>query len=523
MRYRKDSSTSVWNLLRIGALMAVVAALVLLLAACSSDDNEDDTSGGSEVKTGGTLKVGMLSDHIGFDPPLLLGLPDLVTGQHAYDTLVFRNPDLTLQPALATSWSSNDDGSRWTFNLRQGVKFSHGKEFKAEDVIFTFERMFEVGSPHTGVMAEPADIVAVDDYTVRFEFDSPNAVLLEALVKYHALITPSDVDPELFATQTFGTGPFVLTDFVVGETATFTKNPDYWWEGHPYVDELIFVFLTDPQSRAAALKAGIVDIIYDMDTTSVPTIEDDPGSMVLQAPSGSYMNLAMNTTEPPFDNVLVRRALQAATDRNAILQTAQFGLGGIAFDHPITPTDPVFNAECKPPDYDPDLARDLLEQAGYPDGIDLTLVTATAGAAQVEMATVLKESFAPAGINLELNVMSEDGYWAEGWMVAPFTTVWWGGRPPYEAFSIVYTAGAAWNESYWSNAEMEALLDQARGAADEASQKDVYGELQCLVVNEVPRIIPVFRPVILGVRNDVKGMVPMWDATLSLHRAWLDR
>ena len=108
-------------------------------------------------------------------------------------------------------------------------------------------------------------------------------------------------------------------------------------------------------------------------------------------------------------------------------------------------------------------------------------------------------------------------------MVAPFTTVFWGGRPPFEAFSVVYTSGAAWNESYWSNDRVDELLDIALGQSELEDQKKTYGELQCLVVDEVPRIIPVFRPVVLGVRNDVRGAEPMWDATLSLHRVWLDR
>ncbi len=526
MRDTKKSSTRSWSLangfrmLRIGVLVAVVAALaLLLLAACGDDADTGDTG----IKLGGTLKVGMTADHITFDPPLTANNPDTVTTQHTYDTLVFRNPDSTLQPALATDWSANDDGSEWTFNLRKGVKFSNGKEFKAEDVIFTFERMFEVDSPLTGVMAEPTAIVAVDDYTVRFEFDSANAVLLDALVKYHAAITPSNVDPALFATETFGTGPFRLTKFVAGENSTFTKNPDYWWEGHPYMDEVIYVFIGDPVARAEALKAGTIDMIYDMNTANVVTIEDNPGTMVLQAPSGSYMNVSMDVTVSPFDNVLVRKAIQAATDREAILQTAQFGLGGIAYDHPVVTTDPVFNESCKPPEYNTELAKGLLTEAGYPNGIDLTLYTATAGAAMKEMATVMKERAEPAGINIEIVVMSEDTYWSEGWLVKPFTTVWWGGRPPFEAFSVIYTSGTAWNGMNWSNAEADALLAQALGAADEASQKDVFGKLQCLVIEEVPRIIPVFRPVVLGVRDDVMGMAPMWDATLSLHRAWLDR
>ena len=506
----------------LSALMVIGLLLgVLTLGACSSEDSDEESMAG--IKTGGTLRVGMLADHSGFDPQLVLGMPDLATVIHAYDVLVFRNPDLSLQPQLAESWSTNADGTQWTFNLRKGVRFSHGKELKAEDVIFTFKRLFELDSPLASVMVEPIDIVAVDDYTVRFDFADSNAVLLDAIVKYHAHIAPSDVDPARFVAETFGTGPFIMTENVIGERTTFKKNPDYWWKDHPLVDELVFIFLPNPETRAEALKAGTIDVIFDMETASVPSVRDHPDTSVLQAPSGGYMNLAMDVRTPPFDNKLVRKAIQAATDRNAILQGAQFGLGGIAYDHPITEGHPVYNPSCKPPDYDPALAKDLLSQAGYPNGIDLTLYTATTGAAMVEMATVMKERAAPAGINIEIVVMSEDGYWADGWMVKPFTTVWWGGRPPYEAFSVVYAAGAAWNESFWSDDRFEALLKQAAGQPDLADQKKTYGEMQCLVVEEVPRIIPVFRPVVLGVRNDVRGMAPMWDATISLHRAWLDR
>ena len=225
---------------------------------------------------------------------------------------------------------------------------------------------------------------------------------------------------------------------------------------------------------------------------------------------------------PPFDNVLVRKALRAVTDREAILHGAQFGLGGIAYDHPVVESDPVFNPSCRPPEYDPDLAKRLLAEAGYPDGIDLTLYTSTAGANMVEMAKVFAARAAPAGINIDVVVVPEDRYWADVWLKEPFTTVWWGGRTPYEAFSIVYRTAAKWNESHWSSPELDAWLDRARANSNPDDQKRIFGEIQCLLVDEVPRIIPVFSPVLLGLRNDVRGVEPMWDATLSLHRAWLE-
>ncbi len=520
-------STLKRGMILVGLLL--IAAVTVVACGGEAEESSGSSSG---VKTGGLLKVGMLSDHVTFDTPNVLGMPDIVTIVQTQDVLVFRQADLELRPALAESWSFNEDASSWTFNLREDVHFYsyengavvEGKEFTADDVIFTINRMYDMESPTSStIFPEKFPMVKIDDHTVRFDFGTPNATLLDGLVKYQSHMTPSDIDPARFSTEIHGTGPFIMTEHVVGERTSFVANENYWLEDAPLVDELMYIFLPSPEARAEALKAETIDMIFDLDATSIPGLEAAANTSVQVAPSGGYMNLAMIVTEPPFDNKLVRQAVQAATDRNAILQGAQFGRGALAYDHPITPNHPFFNEDCKPPEYNPELAKDLLSQAGYDDGIDLTLYTSTAGASMVDMATVFKESAAAAGIRVEIVVMPEDGYWAEGWMVKPFTTVWWGGRPPYEAFNVVYRGGGSWNESFYANAEFDALLDEAMGAADPADQERIYGELQCIAVDEVPRVVTVFRPVTLGVLNDVRGSVPMWDATMTLHHVWLDR
>ena len=142
------------------------------------------------TRPGGTLKVGMLASHVAFDPPLTLETPDINVAVHAYDPLVMRNPDLSIQPMLAVSWEISDDATQWTFNLREGVTFRHGKAFTADDVVYTIERLFEVGSPLASTLPQDMKVVAVDDLTVRFEFSSAYAPLLDTLVKYHAVMTP---------------------------------------------------------------------------------------------------------------------------------------------------------------------------------------------------------------------------------------------------------------------------------------------------------------------------------------------
>ncbi len=505
-------------------LMAAVLTVAMVGAACSSgDDEEESTAGSGQPQRGGTLRVAIVSDQFNFDVPLLTSVPDIVVVDSTYDTLIMRQPDWSLQPMLATSWESNDDVTQWTFHLRKGVKFSHGKEFKAEDVIYTFDRLFEVESPLASVLDIVTDIVEVDDYTVRFDLSSPNAYLPQLVVRYQANITPSDIDPEQLATGTYGTGPFIMTENVVGERTVLTKNPDYWWEGFPYLDEVILVYLPEPESRAEALKTGSVDVIYDLTRTSAPTLEDHPETRVSLATSSSYLNLAMDVTVEPFDNILLRKALQAATDREAILQASLFGRGGIAYDHPIPPSDPVFNEACKPQGYDPVLAESLLEQAGYPNGIDLTLYTSTTGGGMVELATVMKDRAEPAGIRIDIQVEPEDVYWSDVWMVKPFSTVFWGARLPDAALSIVYKSDAAWNESKYNNPRVDELIIQARGQPNLEDRKVTYAEIQCILVDEVPRIVPVFKSIMRGLRLDVRNMEANPEDKIFFRDAWLDR
>lgn len=491
------------------SILSFMIAAVFILTSCGEETTEREENGkikGEEPKYGGTLRVAYTPDQYSLDPPLLSGAADILVVHQCYESLTERNPDWTLRPLLAKSWKPNDDLTQWTFELERNVKFSHGKEMTSEDVVYSFDRLFEVESPFASVISMVEDVVAVDDYTVRFDLSSPTAFLPDLLSRYHCKITPSDIDPELLATKTFGTGPFTVTEHVVGERTVMAKNPNYWWEGYPYLDEVIFIYFTEPETRAEALKAGTVDAIMNMAIPSIKTIEADPNCKISLIPSAMQMNMLFNVTEPPFDSVLVRKAIQAATDRQAILDAALFGHGGIAYDHPIVPTDPHFNEDCKPPDYNPELAKNLLTQAGYPDGIDITLHTSTLAVPAVEMATVMKEKAEPAGIRIDVQVMPEAGYWSEVWMVKPFLCSYWGGRIPDEAFSIQYLSTADWNETSYVNLRVDELIIKARSQLELADRQKSYGEIQCILIDEVPKIIPVFMPILHGMRNNVMGL-----------------
>ena len=262
-----------------------------------------------------------------------------------------------------------------------------------------------------------------------------------------------------------------------------------------------------------------------MDASSVPALEAHPETRVSESASAGYLNLAMDMRVEPFDDMLVRKALQAATNREAILQAAQFGKGSIAYDHPIPVSDPHFwegSQEAVPP-YDVERAKALLAEAGYPDGLDLTLYTSTSGGTMVEMAVAFKESAAPAGIRVKIQREPEDNYWTDVWLVKPFTTVWWDGRTPDEALSVVYKSDAIWNESRYNNPRVDGLIIKARSQADLADRRESYGEIQRILIDEVPRIVPVFRPIFRGLRHNVRDCEANQKAVeLLVLRCWLE-
>ena len=494
------------------------------IALETSEEAEQAVLAG-EPKRGGTLKFVTYANHLTLDPPITgLSVTDIAITQAAYDNLLMIQPDFSVKPELATHWEANDDLSSYTFYLRKGVKFHHGKEFKAEDVVSTFTRLLDpvLDSPARTTFEPIKDMVIIDDYTVRFDLVGPNAFFLDTLSIYQARIVPSDVAVERLILEEFGTGPFIIVDHLPGERTVMVRNPDYWEEGKPYLDELIVEYIPEAATRAEALKSGDIDVVYQLEPQSVEGLEAHPDTVVLNRPSLSWIGLVMRVDRPPFDNKLVRQAMQAATDRQAINQAALLGLGEIAYDHIIPQNDPRFAPQHKPPEYNPELAKQLLAEAGYPDGIDVTLHTGDVGPGLIGLALTFKESAKAAGINVDVVRRTADGFWTDVWNVEPFTVVYWYGRPnPDQAMSIQNMSGVEWNAPRHNNAVLDELLIRARGETLE-DQIVTYAEVQRILVDEVPRIIPVFQPWLYGARANVRGVSPHPLGWPLVNDAWID-
>ena len=476
-------------------------------------------------KYGGSLKIAMSAESFGLDPALFFSTVDIIMSLSFYDNLIMIQPDLSRKPMLATSWEANDDLTSYTFHLREGVKFHHGKEFKAEDVIFTYNRILdpELGSPGRPLLEGIVNMVALDDYTVRFDLDAPNAFFPDATASHIMRILPADVDVARLTLEEFGTGPFMIKEHLPDERTVVVRNPDYWEEGRPYLDEIVYQLIPEGATRDLALKNGDVDLVFQLNPQSAPGLDAHPETTVLKSSLAGGLNyaLVMNNSIPPFDNLLVRKAMQAATDRETITQVASQGLGVIAYDHAIPARDPLFASQYAPPAYDPDLARSLLEQAGYSDGIDVTLYTADINAGYIELAVAFKESAAPAGIRVDVERVPADGYFYEYWSVKPLTIGSWPIEPnPDALLSLQLLGGSPWNGAHYNNPTFEELLINARGQTGEA-QKETYAEVQRLLIDEVPRIVIANVPNLLGARTDVR-MDPHPLGWLLVTDIWLD-
>ena len=520
-------------------LLAIALISVLFVVSCGDDEAtavpgagvaEAEAAKAGEPKRGGKLTMAIVSDFQTLDPVLQLTTADVAITQQLYDNLLMIQPDGSVKPELATSWEANDDLSSFTFHLRKGVRFYPvgdypGKDFKAEDVLASFARLMDpvLDAPIRLTFTEAIeDIVAVDDYTVRFDLVGPNAFFLDTISVLQARMVPADVDVDRLHQEAFGTGPFIMVEHLPGERTTMMRNPDYWDEGKPYLDELTIQLISEVAARDAALKSGDVDVVYDLQPQSVPAIEAHPDTLVLENSSNAWIGLVMRVDQEPFDNVLVRKAMQAATDRDAIRQVALLGRGVIAYDHVVPPSSPLFAPQHKPPDYDPELAKQLLAEAGYPDGVDIVLHTADIGTGMNEMAVAFKESAAPAGIRVDLQRQAAEGFMSEFWFTEPLTVTFWFGRPnPDQALSVQSISAAPWNASRFFSDRLDELVLKARGERLE-DQKVSYAEIQKILIDNVPRIIVAYKPVLYGVGNDVRGVNPHPLGWAIFNEAWLD-
>jgi peptide/nickel transport system substrate-binding protein len=466
---------------------------------------------------GGVLRIGVVTPQV-LDPSQGSNDSEVLFNRSIYDYLVEALPDRTIAPNLATDWTISEDGLTYTFNLQEGVKFHDGSDFSSADVVYTFNRLVTLQSPALNILGE-FEVSAPDAATVVFTLTTPNADFLYGVSNRFALILKDGTEnPNVIAegdapyASFNGTGPFVLTSYdAAAGKAVLSKNAAYWKSGQPLLDSVEFVFIDDPATQVQALRGGQVDFIYKISPDQVSTLQDDTTVSVIQKATNQHPVIRLRTDEGYGVDVKVRQAFKLATDRQQLNELVLDGQGIIGNNDPIGPSFGVFyDSVLTNPGYDPEAAKQLLAEAGYPDGIDLTLQTINV-LGYDQLATVLQQQWEAAGIRAEIQVNEEGFYYSDdnpnNWLKAELGITGWSDQPTAQSYLVqAYKTGGVYNETRWSDPDLDALIDQAGVTTDETERAALYNQISEIFNERGPIIVPWFAPIFGATSTKVQGL-----------------
>jgi peptide/nickel transport system substrate-binding protein len=459
----------------------------------------------AQPKPGGIFRLGIghgsTTDTL--DPGLWDNLYAQVFAAARHNQLIEVDANSQLAPEIAESWESAD-GATWVFKIREGVTFHSGKTLTMDDVLASLNH--HRGDASTSAVKpffDPVTEIRADGMNLVIVLNAPNADFPYLMSDYHLPMMPA-VDGKIDVTSTDGVGGYIVESYEPGVQATLRKNPNYWKSDRAHFDGLEILSILDSAARLNALMTGAVDVIDQVDPATIGMLESRGGNRILSISGNAHYCFPMDSRAAPFSDNNVRLALKYAFDRQELVDKILAGHGSVSNDNPIGPANRYFHAGMEPKTYDPDKAKFYLQQAGLSD-LTVTLSAADAAfAGAVDAAVLMSERAAAAGITINVEREPSDGYWDNVWMKKPFVASYWGGRAiEDQMFTTAYTTGAAWNDSFWSNARFDELLVAARSEVNEDTRRAMYHEMQEIVSMEGSVIIPMYNNYVMAVTDKV--------------------
>ena len=418
-------------------------------------------------------------------------------------------------PDLAESWTITEDadgGMTVVFKLRENVTFHTGRPFTAEDMVYSWDRSINtVGDSGRG-KAELRDVTSFEatgpyEFTVKLGIISP---IFEAAMGHWGLGTVDQETIDQIDTHPIGTGPYRFVEWIPGDRMILEKYPDYFDQAAlaRMPDKMVIVPISEPQTRVAALQAGEVDLIAAVDFQFLDTIRNTEGLRLIEQTgvTASYMTVAFNYETGPTADPLVRQAIHYALDRDAIHQTVYFGLGDPGCN-PIPDNHWAYvPIDC--PERDVEKAKELLAEAGYPDGLTLSYIPEAIDHTQ-KMAQVIKQSLAEAGIEIEITILDSASWSEQVWRNHDFeiTDAWYTREPdPDGLMQSVFRKGGGNNVMLYHNPEVEDLFDAGKAILDPEQRKEIYKQIvEIVALQDVPLIKVQAMPRFYGSNYHVQG------------------
>ncbi len=497
-------------------------------------------------QTGGVLVFARSGDSVGLDPGRETDGESFYGSTQIFDTLVEFAPGTTeVQPALAERWDVTADGLEFTFHLRRGVKFHDGTPFNADAVKFSFDRQFVEDHPYFDLgpwqywgymdMSSIIDrIEVVDDYTVKFFLQKVEAPFLANLaMDFAAIVSPTAVAQYgiEFKNKPVGTGPFKFVSWTKDDNIVLDANKDYWGEG-PYLDRVIIRVIPDATARYLALKNGEVDVIDFPSAEDLELMEADPNIELIQQAGLNVGYIAMNNDKAPFDNKMVRQAMNYAIDRQAIVD-AVYGSAGQVAKNPLPPTMWSYNDSIDPYPYDPAMARKLLAEAGFPNGFTTDLwampVARPYNPNARRIAEIVQADLAEIGVEAEIVSYDWGTYLdkvdAGEHMMGMLGWTGDNGDPDNFLFVLLSAAAAdaGGNIAFWRNPRFNELIIEAKETFDQTRRTQLYEQAQVLFHEDAPWVPLAHSVVTVPVRTNVRNFVIYPTGKRVFQRVWLEK
>ena len=508
----------------------LVLLMVLPLAACSAkeapktetqtettaatdgkDTANTTTPADTAVKSSrDTLIVALPSDPANFDPN-----DNSIQMVHAfkrniYETLVQRDSNGELQPMLAESWEYPDDETI-LFHIRKGVKFHNGDELKASDVLFSLKRCADVPAASVAVAKVDWDRTeVVDEYTLKLVTKGPYVPQLAYLEWPLTGIFCQRAYEEAggdFYKAPIGTGAYKVKDYIAGDNYTIVANEDYWDPDLPRVKTVIFRVISEASNRTIELETGGVDIVYEIPAADVTRVEDNPELSMYRDASMNTNFLFFRCDHAPFDNILLRQAVAYALDVPSAVKTAYKGTGIPATGY-CSPGVEGFDASITPYERNIDKAKELMAEAGYPDGFTCKLYTDTTQE-RMDLGEVFQNQLRQIGIDCELITMEPVSYQEmfyrgeHDMMLYGLTTTTAECDKAFGWFTSTHALGQAFVG--WHTEEYDNLMAEAAATLDKDARMKLYSKVQQIIKDECIIIPTLHREILSATRADIAG------------------
>lgn len=507
-------------LTRISALAMLLA--LLLLTACgnntgtnggnTSNDGNSDGGSGETVSADFTYVCG--TEPTTLDPHLVNDNATARISCQIYETLVYRDTDSAIQPGLAESWTTSEDGTVWTFKLREGVKFHDGETFNAEAVKFNIERLQDpaTASPKASLVDMVKSVDVIDEYTVAFTLTEASSVFLAQISSYTTgMLSPKSLETygDQFGQNPVGTGPLKLESWDFGSSLTLTRFDDYWGE-KATVDSVTIRIVPEDASRVMMLKTGDADIVAGIPPIQIADLESDPNVKVLQETGYRTIFIGMNSTIAPFDDVRVRQAVNYAIDRESIITNIMRDIASYPDSFMISNVIDFSAKGLGCYEYNPEKAKELLAEAGA-EGMSVVLSTPEGRYTNDrQVAEVIQAMLQEVGINAEINVLDWGAYQEQANAgQLPMFLLGMGcptGDPEFNLFQNFGTTGPQ-NYSCYSNATVDELLAAQSTILDNDERADVMYQIQEELKNDACAAPLYYEVQTYGAAADIDGFV----------------